>query len=145
MRKDFLVDPYQVLEARAAGAGGVLLIVRMLSREALAEMLDCARASSGCSCCSRPSTRDDIERRAASCAGRTALPANPRRRRWSVLVGVNCRDLQSLEVVPGRFAELAARLPPDCPRVAESGVQTCGGRRSAWRAPVIDWRSSAAR
>jgi len=42
MRKDFLVDPYQLYEARAAGAGGALLIVRMLSREALAEMLDCA-------------------------------------------------------------------------------------------------------
>jgi len=43
MRKDFLVDPYQLYEARAAGAGGALLIVRMLSRAALAEMLDCAR------------------------------------------------------------------------------------------------------
>ncbi len=43
MRKDFLVDPYQLYEARAAGAGGALLIVRMLSRDALGEMLDCAR------------------------------------------------------------------------------------------------------
>jgi len=43
MRKDFLVDPYQLYEARAAGAGGALLIVRMLSREVLGEMLDCAR------------------------------------------------------------------------------------------------------
>jgi indole-3-glycerol phosphate synthase len=43
MRKDFLVDPYQLYEARACGAGGVLLIVRMLSRELLAEMLDCAQ------------------------------------------------------------------------------------------------------
>src|SRR5277367_5191275 len=39
MRKDFLVDPYQVLEARAAGAGGVLLILRMLPPQRLAEML----------------------------------------------------------------------------------------------------------
>ena len=44
MRKDFLVDPYQVLEARAAGAGGVLAIVRMLSRAGLEALLDCARA-----------------------------------------------------------------------------------------------------
>ena len=43
MRKDFLVDPYQLYEARAAGAGGALLIVRLLSRAALGEMLDCAR------------------------------------------------------------------------------------------------------
>jgi indole-3-glycerol phosphate synthase len=43
MRKDFLVDPWQLYEARAAGAGGALLILRMLSREQLGEMLDCAR------------------------------------------------------------------------------------------------------
>jgi len=43
MRKDFLVDPYQLYEARASGAGGALLIVRMLSRGLLVEMLDCAR------------------------------------------------------------------------------------------------------
>src|SRR5208282_906895 len=42
MRKDFLVDPYQVLEARAAGAGGILLILRMLPRQQLAAMLETA-------------------------------------------------------------------------------------------------------
>ena len=42
MRKDFLVDPYQLLEAREAGAGGVLLIVRMLDESVLREMLDLA-------------------------------------------------------------------------------------------------------
>jgi len=44
MRKDFLVDPYQVLEARALGAGGVLVIVRMLSRSEIDALLDCARS-----------------------------------------------------------------------------------------------------
>src|ERR1700693_2521081 len=42
MRKDFLVDPYQVLEARAAGAGGVLVIVRMLSRSQMSQLIDAA-------------------------------------------------------------------------------------------------------
>src|SRR6202044_1674159 len=42
MRKDFLVDPYQVLEARAAGAGGVLVIVRMLRQESAEALLDAA-------------------------------------------------------------------------------------------------------
>ena len=41
MRKDFLVDPYQVMEARAAGAGGVLVIVRMLDRSRIKALLDC--------------------------------------------------------------------------------------------------------
>jgi indole-3-glycerol phosphate synthase len=44
MRKDFLVHPYQVLEARAAGAGGILLIVRMLSRSQTLDLLDAAAA-----------------------------------------------------------------------------------------------------
>src|SRR5215468_9867904 len=43
MRKDFLVDPYQVIEARASGAGGVLIILRMLPRAGIEAMLDCAR------------------------------------------------------------------------------------------------------
>ena len=44
MRKDFLVDPYQVMEARVAGAGGVLIILRMLPREALEAMIEQALA-----------------------------------------------------------------------------------------------------
>jgi indole-3-glycerol phosphate synthase len=43
MRKDFLIDPYQVIEARVAGAGGVLVIIRLLSRSGIEEMLECAR------------------------------------------------------------------------------------------------------
>ena len=43
MRKDFLVDPYQVIEARVAGAGGVLVILRMLPRADLERCIDTAR------------------------------------------------------------------------------------------------------
>src|SRR5665213_2025451 len=46
-------------------------------------------------------------------------------RRAHLLVGVNCRDLTSLQVVPGRLEALAAQLPRAVPRVAESGVQNC--------------------
>ena len=42
MRKDFLVDPYQVSEARLAGAGGMLVIVRMLDEPAAAALIECA-------------------------------------------------------------------------------------------------------
>jgi indole-3-glycerol phosphate synthase len=234
MRKDFLVDPYQLHEARAAGAGGALLIIRMLSRETLAEMLDCAREL-GLFVLLEAFDEDDLavaadlvlgtasrrgrdpaggtprlaaalaEPRAALCSpvgpprhlGRgaeTALPfgragevasgpperasfssraseagarpdparapgtrqvplageavsgSRPRREAQDaqaarvagaehargqspvgtvpVLVGVNCRDLQTLEVVPGRFATLAPHLPAGVPRVAESGLET---------------------
>ncbi len=114
MRKDFLVDPYQVLEARAAGAGGVLLILRMLSHAQSAELLDCS-AAHGLFVLLEAFDEADLDAAAALLAGRR--PAD-----GAVLVGVNCRDLQSLQVVPARFAPLARRLPAGWPAVAESGV-----------------------
>lgn len=113
MRKDFLVDAYQVLEARAAGAGGVLVILRMLSRETLAALLECARKH-GLFVLLEAFDADDVERMhevIAADAGRSTL-----------LAGLNCRDLTSLEVVPARLLELAPFLPRGVPRVAESGV-----------------------
>jgi indole-3-glycerol phosphate synthase len=114
MRKDFLVDPYQVLEARAAGAGGVLVILRMLSRERAAELLDVA-AEHGMFVLLEAFDADDLE------AARELLAARHVGAQ-SILIGVNSRDLQSLKVVPERFAALAPRLPDGWPTVAESGV-----------------------
>ena len=118
LRKDFLVDPYQLYETRAAGAGGALLIVRMLSDAQLREMLDCARdlnlfvllESFGI---------DDIVRAAGLVESRPAPE-----RAAPVLLGVNCRDLNTLEVAPQRFQQLATWLPNELPRVAESGIDT---------------------
>lgn len=119
MRKDFLVDPYQLHEARAAGAGGALLIVRMLSRDTLGEMLDCAR---DLSLFALLEAFDEDDLAIAAELARPDPARAPGAGRPPVLVGVNCRDLQTLEVVPGRFAALAAQLPPGVPRVAESGL-----------------------
>jgi indole-3-glycerol phosphate synthase len=113
MRKDFLIDPYQVLEARAAGAGGVLLILRMLPRAALVALIECARTQ-GLFVLLEAFDARDLERMReviAADAGRSTL-----------LAGVNCRDLTTLEVVPERLLELAPLLPDGVPRVAESGV-----------------------
>ncbi|MDP9198193.1 MAG: indole-3-glycerol-phosphate synthase [Pseudomonadota bacterium] len=112
LRKDFLVDPYQLYESRAIGAGGVLLIVRMLSGAQLAEMLDCAQEL-GLFVLLEVFDTTDI-------AGIPQFPA----RDGSVLVGVNCRDLRTLDVVPQRFHELASMLPGHLRRVAESGINT---------------------
>jgi indole-3-glycerol phosphate synthase len=122
MRKDFLVDPYQVIEARAAGAGGVLLIVRMLPPARLAGMLETA-AEQGLFALLEAFDARDLE------VIGELLAARPRRE--GVLVGINCRDLTSLRVVSERFAELAPRLPPDVPAVAESGVATPADARRA--------------
>jgi indole-3-glycerol phosphate synthase len=115
MRKDFLVDPYQVLEARAAGAGGVLIILRMLRRERCAELLATA-AAHGLFVLLEAFDAGDLER------ARELIAAA--RDPGSVLVGVNSRDLSTLEVVPRRFADLAPLLPAGAVAVAESGVAT---------------------
>ncbi|MGH8141193.1 MAG: indole-3-glycerol phosphate synthase TrpC [Steroidobacteraceae bacterium] len=113
MRKDFLVDPYQVYEARAAGAGGVLVILRMLSASGQRALIE-ASAELGLFALLEAFDEADVARAAElveAYGGGCTL-----------LVGVNCRDLATLEVVPGRLTALAARLPAAAPRVAESGV-----------------------
>jgi indole-3-glycerol phosphate synthase len=115
MRKDFLVDPYQVLEARAAGAGGVLFILRMLTQGAAAALFDCAREL-GLFVLVEAFDEADIERAHAIVESHGDAAARP------LLVGVNCRDLDTLQVVPGRLEALADSLPRNVPRVAESGV-----------------------
>jgi indole-3-glycerol phosphate synthase len=116
MRKDFLVDGYQVLEGRAAGAGGVLAIIRMLDRPALERLVDTA-LELGMFLLLEAFDEADIEIAHALVAARRA-------HRHLLLVGVNSRDLVTLKVVPGRLDALAASLPRDVKRVAESGVAT---------------------
>lgn len=120
MRKDFLVDPYQVLEARAAGAGGVLLIVRMLSAAQLDALVDCA-AAQRLFVLLEAFDEDDLERMYAIVGAHAS--------RLTLLAGINCRDLATLEVVPARLWELAPLLPAGVPGVAESGVATTGDCR----------------
>jgi indole-3-glycerol phosphate synthase len=91
--------------------------VRMLSRPALTEMLECA-AELGLFALIETFDADDVEvaSEVLDAAAATGL----------ALVGVNSRDLQTLEVATGRLAALAPRLPRDRPRVAESGLRTPG-------------------
>jgi indole-3-glycerol phosphate synthase len=133
MRKDFLVDPYQVLEARAAGAGGVLIILRMLPRPQLDELCAAVKAH-GMFALLETFDEADIElaHDLLDAHGDGHASANGGRARaapvqW--LVGVNCRDLSTLQVVPGRLEALARLLPIQVPRVAESGVATAEDAR----------------
>jgi indole-3-glycerol phosphate synthase len=125
MRKDFLVDRYQVLEARAAGAGGVLVILRMLSRARIVELLDTA-AEYGMFVLLEAFDSADLD------SAREVLTSRPGRgahRAELILVGINCRDLNTLEVVQERFAALAPMLPAGRPAVAESGVGSAADAR----------------
>jgi indole-3-glycerol phosphate synthase len=124
MRKDFLVDPYQVLEARAAGAGGVLVILRMLTRERIAELLDVA-ADHALFVLLEAFDAADLE------SARQLLAT--RGRMETLLIGINSRDLQTLEVVQQRFTTLAPLLPKGAAGVAESGVATPSDARAMRR------------
>lgn len=116
MRKDFLVDPYQVMEARAAGAGGVLVIARMLDQSRITALLDCA-AMLKMFVLLEAFDADDLA------LTREVLNARAGHEE-QVLVGLNCRDLEKLSVELARLEELAGELPELYPRVAESGVKS---------------------
>ncbi len=109
MRKDFLVEPVQVLEARKAGASGVLLITTMLDDAALRAMLDCAWEH-GMFVLLESFDEDDLRRSARYLGGAGQL-----------LIGVNTRNLRTLEVDGNRLQNLAPLLP-DAVCVAESGL-----------------------
>jgi indole-3-glycerol phosphate synthase len=106
LRKDFVVDPYQVWEARAAGAAGVLLIVAALDEPTLALLHDEVLAA-GIDALVEVHDASEV----AAC-----------RRIGATLVGVNARDLRTFELDREAFARLRSELPDDALAVAESGI-----------------------
>jgi indole-3-glycerol phosphate synthase len=118
-----VVDAYQVLEARAAGAGGILVIVTMLDDRTVRELVDCARE------CGLFVLLECFD---AADLGRIATFDRPQAAP-SVLAGVNCRDLRDLSVRFERFAELVPHLPRHLPSVAESGVEGAAAVRELAR------------
>ena len=117
MRKDFLVEPVQILEARAAGASGVLLIATMLSDGKLREMLDTAY-DHGLFVLLESFDSEDLDR-----ASSLLDNANDQDRALSgqLLFGINTRNLRTLHVDPDRLRDLAPALP-QARCVAESGL-----------------------
>jgi indole-3-glycerol phosphate synthase len=113
LRKDFLVDPYQLYEARVAGADAVLLIVAALDDARLARLLDEARRLG---LAALVEVHDEAELDRALAAGAT-------------VVGVNNRNLRTLAVDLGVSARLAARLPAGVTAVSESGVASAADVR----------------
>ena len=118
MRKDFVVDPYQLFEARAAGASGCLLIARLLDGERLAELLGAASAL-GLWILLEAFEESDVDRCHEACA-------LAERSKLRLLTGVNARDLESLAIDRGRFARMRRLMPRRTPCVAESGLEGPG-------------------
>jgi indole-3-glycerol phosphate synthase len=106
LRKDFLVDPYQVMEARVAGADAVLLIVAALDRDRLEELMEAA-AGLGMDCLVEVHDEEDVA---------TALEAG------ADVIGVNNRDLRTLEVDLRTTFHLLPDIPAGTVVVAESGI-----------------------
>lgn len=114
MRKDFLVEPYQVMEARVHGAGGVLVIARMLDQSRIKSLLDCA-AMLNMFVLIEAFDADDMN-------VINEVLASRKDRKENIMVGINSRDLQTLKINFDRFDELVDLLPTNYPKVAESGV-----------------------
>lgn len=106
LRKDFVVDPYQLCEARLAGADAVLLIVAALPDAQLASLHEQAQEL-GLDVLVEVHDEGELERAAAIGA---------------TIVGVNNRDLRDFSVDVSRTARLLARMPPDVLVVSESGI-----------------------
>ncbi|MDN5762358.1 MAG: indole-3-glycerol phosphate synthase TrpC [Microlunatus sp.] len=107
LRKDFIVTSYQLFEARAAGADLVLLIVAALTDHELLSLIERAQ-SIGLTPLVEAHTADEVRR---------AVDAGAK------IIGVNARNLQTLEVDPLIFARLAPLIPDGIVRIAESGVR----------------------
>ncbi len=106
MRKDFLVSPGQVLEARALGADGVLLLAAILPERELATMLQAANEA-GLFALVEAFDQTDIKRAAEVGAK---------------FLGVNCRNLRDLSIEFARFEQLRGFIPKGANAIAESGI-----------------------
>lgn len=113
LRKDFIIDEYQVYQSRAIGADAILLIARILAPRELATLIGVAR-SMEMQALVEAHAEEEID--AALLAG-----AN--------LIGINNRDLASLHVSIDNSLRLAGRLPDGVLKVSESGIETAGDIR----------------
>jgi indole-3-glycerol phosphate synthase len=120
LRKDFMVDRYQVAEARAAGADAILLIVSALSDEAIALLL---QAAGDYGVDALVEAHDQAEVRRA-----VALGAR--------IIGVNNRDLKTFTMDRDLAVRLRPLVPPDRVMVAESGIRTADDVRALGAAGI---------
>lgn len=130
MRKDFLVDSVQLLEAKAAGASGVLLIAAMLEDRKLMSMLDCA-FEHDLFVLLESFAELDLER-SVQLLQRVKYRDQADRNKF--LLGVNTRDLRNLAVDPQRLKKFGPLLPQGVTCVAESGQHTAedAARVAGW-------------
>lgn len=108
LRKEFIIDPYQIFESAAAGADAMLLIAAILSRETLATFIQLG-AGLGIDSLVEVHDEEDVEK---------ALSAR------ATVIGINNRDLRTLKVDLANTERLAGKIPVTIPVVSESGIET---------------------
>jgi indole-3-glycerol phosphate synthase len=122
MRKDFLIAPYQVLEARARGAGGILLIASMLYASEIRDMMQLAHEL-GMFVLVEIFDCENLDNCIAVLEDMApVMNANAKKNEFGLLIGANCRNLRTLDVDISRFEKMASKLPDWLPCVAESGL-----------------------
>ncbi|QBD77790.1 bifunctional indole-3-glycerol-phosphate synthase TrpC/phosphoribosylanthranilate isomerase TrpF [Ktedonosporobacter rubrisoli] len=120
LRKDFIVDEYQVYEARAWGADAILLICAILDDAQLSHLLQVARTL-GMHCLVEAHSKEEAQR---------AISAG------AMIIGVNSRDLVSFKMNPYLIRDLRSLIPADRVVVAESGIHTAADARRLARYDV---------
>ncbi len=110
LRKDFILDPFQILEARAAGADAILLIVAAHTDADLQKFADTARTLN-LDILGEAHNREELDRAVSL---------------GFEVIGINCRNLKTLEVSPQTQMDLVRWMPANVLRIAESGVRTPG-------------------
>ncbi|GAB4244821.1 MAG: indole-3-glycerol phosphate synthase TrpC [Thermoleophilia bacterium] len=108
LQKDFVVDEYQIYEARAWGASAVLLIVALLETDELKQLAETARGA-GLNALVEVHDEDELKR---------ALGLE------GAIIGINNRDLRNFEVSLDTTFRLVSMIPPEVPVVSESGVRS---------------------
>ncbi len=113
LRKDFIIDEYQVYEARAWGADAILLICALLDDAQLRHLLTIAHEQ-GMRCLVEAHSREEVQQAVAAGAQ---------------IIGVNSRDLVTFQMNPYLIREIRRLIPPDRVVIAESGIHTAADAR----------------
>ena len=107
LRKDFIIQPYQIYESRAFGCSALLLIAELLSQETLSEFLDLAK-SLNLDCLVEVHNIDELYK---------VLETKPN------IIGINNRNLENFSIDLSRTGELSHLIPKDCLLISESGIK----------------------
>jgi len=113
LRKDFIIDEYQIIEAKSLGADVILLIAKMLSPETILQFTDLAHSLGMEVLLELQNETEITEKSVLKCD----------------LLGINNRNLNTFEVNLADSLQLASNLPPETPKIAESGIQSAADIR----------------